>query len=318
MRETKSNSQIIKELVDRFDVIPDAPLSNYTSFQVGGCTPALIQCRTLNDLVETICYLNQKQRSFLVIGQGTNLLVSDKGVEQIIVRFCNEEASFIKQTDEIITVGGEILLDELVIRANEIGLGDLSYLSGIPGTVGGAIVGNAGAFGEQIGDVLQRAELLSYSGFRRWVSHEELNFAYRTSVLKESREVLLRAELKVAKVDRVKANERRNEILQLREKKHPDWKIEHCAGSIFRNIEPTSAAGRRQAAGWFLEEAGAKLFSEGKASLYSKHANIIIAEAGATASDIYRLSEKMKQAVKDIFNLSLQREIRLLGEFPKE
>ena len=118
-------------------------------------------CRTLNDLVETIGYLNQKQLSFLVIGQGTNLLVSDKGVEQIIVRFCNEETSFIKQTDEIITVGGEILLDELVIRANEIGLGDLSYLSGIPGTVGGAIVGNAGAFGEQIGDVLQRAELLS-------------------------------------------------------------------------------------------------------------------------------------------------------------
>ena len=318
MRETKSNSQIINELVDRFDVIPDASLSNYTSFQVGGRTPALIQCRTLNDLVETIGYLNQKQLSFLVIGQGTNLLVSDKGVEQIIVRFCNEEASFIKQTDEIITVGGEILLDELVIRANEIGLGDLSYLSGIPGTVGGAIVGNAGAFGEQIGDVLQRAELLSYSGFRRWVSHEELNFAYRTSALKESREVLLRAELKVAKVDKVKANERRNEILQLREKKHPNWKIEPCAGSIFRNIEPTSVAGRRQAAGWFLEEAGAKLFSEGKASLYSKHANIIIADAGATAADIYRLSEKMKQAVKETFNLSLQREIRLLGEFPKE
>ena len=219
--------------------------------------------------------------------------------------------------DDIITVGGEILLDELVIRANEIGLGDLSYLSGIPGTVGGAIVGNAGAFGEQIGDVLQRAELLSYSGFRRWVSHEDLNFAYRTSTLKESREVLLQAELKVAKVDKVKANERRNEILQLREKKHPNWKIEPCAGSIFRNIEPTSAAGRRQAAGWFLEEAGAKFFGRKSLSLF-KTCQYIIAEAGTTATDIYRLSEKMKQAVKETFNLSLQREIRLLGEFPKE
>ena len=79
-------------------------------------------------------------------------------------------------------------------------------------------MGNAGAFGEQIGDVLQRAELLSYSGFRRWVSHEDFNFAYRTSTLKESREVLLQAELKVAKVDKVKVNERRNEILQLRKK----------------------------------------------------------------------------------------------------
>jgi UDP-N-acetylmuramate dehydrogenase len=318
MRETKSNSQIINELVDRFDVIPDAVLSDYTSFQVGGRTPALIQCGTLNDLVETICYLNQKQLSFLVIGQGTNLLVSDKGVDQIIVRFCNEEDSSIKQVDEIITVGGEILLDQLVVRSIELGLGDLGYLSGIPGTVGGAIVGNAGAFGEQIGDVLQRAELLSYTGIRRWVSHDELRFAYRSSALKESEEILLQAELKVTQVDKVDAEKRRNEILKLRREKHPNWKTEPCAGSVFRNIEPTSSAGRRQAAGWFLEEAGAKLFSQGNASIYAKHANIIIAEAGASATDVYRLSEKMKQAVKETFNLNLHREIRLVGEFPEE
>ena len=318
MRETKSNSQIINELVDRFDVIPDAVLSDYTSFQVGGRTPALIQCGTLNDLVETICYLNQKQLSFLVIGQGTNLLVSDKGVDQIIVRFCNEEGSSIKQVDEIITVGGEILLDQLVVRSIELGLGDLGYLSGIPGTVGGAIVGNAGAFGEQIGDVLQRAELLSYTGIRRWVSHDELRFAYRSSALKESEEILLQAELKVTQVDKVDAEKRRNEILKLRREKHPNWKTEPCAGSVFRNIEPTSSAGRRQAAGWFLEEAGAKLFSQGNASIYAKHANIIIAEAGASATDVYRLSEKMKQAVKETFNLNLHREIRLVGEFPEE
>jgi UDP-N-acetylmuramate dehydrogenase len=304
--------------VDRFDVIPDAVLSDYTSFQVGGRTPALIQCGTLNDLVETICYLNQKQLSFLVIGQGTNLLVSDKGVDQIIVRFCNEEDSSIKQVDEIITVGGEILLDQLVVRSIELGLGDLGYLSGIPGTVGGAIVGNAGAFGEQIGDVLQRAELLSYTGIRRWVSHDELRFAYRSSALKESEEILLQAELKVTQVDKVDAEKRRNEILKLRREKHPNWKTEPCAGSVFRNIEPTSSAGRRQAAGWFLEEAGAKLFSQGNASIYARHANIIIAEAGASATDVYRLSEKMKQAVKETFNLNLHREIRLVGEFPEE
>jgi UDP-N-acetylmuramate dehydrogenase len=299
-------------------VIPDAVLSDYTSFQVGGRTPALIQCGTLNDLVETICYLNQKQLSFLVIGQGTNLLVSDKGVDQIIVRFCNEEDSSIKQVDEIITVGGEILLDQLVVRSIELGLGDLGYLSGIPGTVGGAIVGNAGAFGEQIGDVLQRAELLSYTGIRRWVSHDELRFAYRSSALKESEEILLQAELKVTQVDKVDAEKRRNEILKLRREKHPNWKTEPCAGSVFRNIEPTSSAGRRQAAGWFLEEAGAKLFSQGNASIYARHANIIIAEAGASATDVYRLSEKMKQTVKETFNLNLHREIRLVGEFPEE
>ena len=158
------------------------------------------------------------------------------------------------------------MLDELVIRANEIGLGDLSYLSGIPGTVGGAIVGNAGAFGEQIGDVLQRAELLSYSGFRRWVSHEDLKFAYRTSALKESREVLLRAELKVAKVDKVKANERRNEILQLRKKNILIGKIEPQQVVYFEILRPHHC--HRQAAGWFLEEAGAKFFGRKSLSLF--------------------------------------------------
>ena len=108
---------------------------------------------------------------------------------------------------------------------------------------------------------------------------------------------------------------KRDEILNLRFNKHPNWKKEPCAGSIFRNIEPSSAAEKRKAAGWFLEQAGVKDFKEGKAFVYNKHANIIIANTGSTASDVYKLSERMKKAVLKKFNIELIREIQLLGSF---
>ena len=97
--------------------------------------------------------------------------------------------------------------------------------------------------------------------------------------------------------------------------KHPDWRTTPCAGSVFRNIEPTSAAERRQAAGWFLEQAGAGSFREGGARLFEKHANIIVTDAGATARDVFELSERMAAAVQEKFGFLLEREIRLLGVF---
>jgi UDP-N-acetylmuramate dehydrogenase len=107
----------------------------------------------------------------------------------------------------------------------------------------------------------------------------------------------------------------RARILELRRTKHPDWRTMPCAGSVFRNVEPTSAAERRQAAGWFLEQAGAGLFQVGGARLFEKHANIIVADPGATARDVFELSEKMAAAVRERFGFELEREIRLLGAF---
>lgn len=107
----------------------------------------------------------------------------------------------------------------------------------------------------------------------------------------------------------------RERIMELRRSKHPDWRAMPCAGSVFRNVEPTSAADRRQAAGWFLEEAGAKDFAVGGAHLFEKHANIIIADESATANDVFELTEKMIGAVQKKFGFELAREIKLLGDF---
>ena len=107
----------------------------------------------------------------------------------------------------------------------------------------------------------------------------------------------------------------RERIMEFRREHHPDWHKEPCAGSVFRNIEPTSAADRRQAAGRFLEEAGAKVMRVGGARLYEKHANIIVADPGCTAQDVWELSEQMAAAVKEKFGIDLVREVRFIGDF---
>ena len=147
------------------------------------------------------------------------------------------------------------------------------------------------------------------------ISPEEFNFSYRSSSFKESSNYLVNITLSLEQINKDHLLNERNRILSLRKDKHPDWKKEPCAGSVFRNIEPTSAAEKRQAAGWFLEEAGVKDFKEGGAYIYPKHANIIIAGESATAKDVYLLSQRMKKAVKDKFNINLVREIKLLGNY---
>ena len=132
-------------------------------------------------------------------------------------------------------------------------MGDLSFCSGIPGTVGGAIAGNAGAFGRQIGDVVESLRLLEGNGRLREVGADELGFGYRSSILKETAGIVLDAVLKLKPEEIHIMEKERARIMDLRRSKHPDWQTMPCAGSIFRNIDPTSAAERRQAAGWSAE-----------------------------------------------------------------
>jgi len=294
-------------------VVPDAPMRNYTTFKLGGNCPVLIDCPGPDSLQEAAQVLTDAGMEFMVIGQGSNLLVSDAGIQCVVLRYCAEDQPDVVFDRCRVLVSGNTLLDDLARLTIEKGLGDVSFCSGIPGTVGGAIVGNAGAFGQQIGDVVESVRLMDTDGSTREASAEELEFEYRSSALKQSGAVVLDAVLKLKPVDRETMEKERERILELRRSKHPDWKSTPCAGSVFRNIEPTSAAERRQAAGWFLEQAGAKDLRVGGARLFEKHANIIIAEPAATAADVYQLSEQMISTVRDMFGFELVREINLRG-----
>ena len=309
------DNKFLESLPKSIKVTKNALMSNYNSFKVGGNCPLLIECYDQIDLLFVLKLFVQNKIKNIVIGEGTNLLVSDNGIECVVVKFCFPRKDRIKIVENCITVPAQLLLDDFVIQVIEKNLGDITFLSGIPGTVGGAIAGNAGAFGQQIGDLLIDTEVIDRNGNIQKIIQKNLNFTYRSSYFKNNSDIILNASFKLNNFDKNKMIKKRDEILNLRFNKHPNWKKEPCAGSIFRNIEPSSAAEKRQAAGWFLEQAGVKDFKEGKAFVYNKHANIIIANSGSTASDVFKLSERMKKAVLKKFNIELIREIQLLGSF---
>lgn len=309
------DNALINQLPEKVSLTRDAKLRDYTTFRLGGACPALIDCHDAQSLVETVKLLHGQSVDFMVVGQGSNLLVSDSGIDFVVLRYCAEDAPDVRFDSDRVRVSGNTLLDDLVQLAIERGAGDLSFCSGIPGTVGGAIAGNAGAFGRQIGDVVESVQLLDGNGRQREVAADGLDFEYRSSILRETADIVLNAELMLQPEDIHTMKIERNRIMELRRTKHPDWRTLPCAGSIFRNIDPTSAAERRQAAGWFLEEAGAKGFRVGGARLFEKHANIIVVDNGATARDVFELMNEMIAAVQDKFGFELEREVKLLGIF---
>lgn len=296
------------------EVRENAPLRDFTTFRLGGPCTCLLTCGTASQLVDAILMLADLRVPFLTMGGGSNLLVSDRGYDGVVLRYYSKTPA-VRGTGDVVEVSGSTLLDDLVLYTVQQGWDGLVYASGIPGTVGGAIAGNAGAYGKQIGDGLISVRLVDERGSVREEKGEALQLAYRSSRLHAGRETVLSAKLQVRRGDPDELGGQREETLELRRAKHPDWKAIPTAGSFFKNIEPTSSAERRQAAGWFLEQAGAKTMKVGGAKVFEKHANIIVADRDCSAQDVLDLSRRMAEAVKQKFGLVLTPEVRLLGSF---
>jgi len=290
-------------------------LKGRTTFRLGGLCPLLIHCERPGQLGQAIDVLHGAGTGFELIGGGSNLLVSDSGVDCPVICYATDVPEISHDGLEL-SVTGSTSLDAVAGYAAEHGFGGFVNTSGIPGTVGGAIVGNAGAFGWQVGDALVSVDLLDRDGARDTVGPEVLGFSYRDSHLKRTRQIVQSAVFRLHGTDPAADRAERQRILDLRASKHPDLAVFSCAGSFFRNIEPTSAAERRQAAGYFLDKAGAKAMKVGGAGVYVKHANIIIKESdGCSAQDSLDRSRLMAVAVHEKFDIELVREAQLLGDF---
>jgi len=293
----------------------DISLLKYTTFQLGGKCPFLIECATPQQLKQVVAKLSANNFPFIVIGEGSNLLISDQGIDCVIIRYLSPKPQ-IECSDKVVTVSASTRLDDLANFAAQKGLAGLNYTTGIPGTVGGAIAGNAGAFGKQISDCIIGVTVLMPNGETIEEEPRALDFRYRWSRFKETQEVICEAKFLLSAGDSGILLNERTEILQSRKEKHPDYKKIPCAGSFFKNIEPIAPEENRQAAGWFLDQIGAKKMSVGGAGVFEKHANIIIKkDKNCTAQDVYQLSQEMAKAVLDKFSLKLAREVHLMGNF---
>jgi UDP-N-acetylmuramate dehydrogenase len=295
-----------------------APLAACGTLRLGGPAALRVDCRRAAELETATQALRGLPLRRVVIGGGSNLLFSDHGYPGVVLRF-RDDAAAVEEEPGRLVVSGAAPLDTLAAVSVAAGRAGLVHLSGIPGTVGGAVAGNAGAWGEQIGDAVERVRLLEPDGRVREAGPEDLGFAYRRSALQHGGAIVLSAWLRAPPGDPAALAARRAEILALRAEKHPRLDQTPSIGSIFRNVEPTSAAGRRQAAGWFLEQAGVKDFVEGGARLFPRHANIIIrADPECRAQHVRDLAARMRSAVETRFGFRLEREVRFLGRFQGE
>ena len=288
-------------------------LTDYTTFRLGGPCRELVTAADAAKAAEAIRGWNAAGIPWRAMGGGSNLLVAEAGIPEAVLRIYSGLPEC-RREDGLLSASAGTALDGLARFAAEEGQAGLGFASGIPGTVGGGICGNAGAFGAALGDVLERVEVLTRAGEKKRLPREELEFGYRSSSLQSTGEVVVRAWFRVAAGDQERLRAEREEILAMRRAKHPDWRVLPTAGSFFKNLPPETAGGPRRAAGKFLEEAGAKSMREGGAHVFAKHANIVIAGPGATAKDVATLTARMAAAVKEKFGLELAPEVRFWGD----
>jgi UDP-N-acetylmuramate dehydrogenase len=247
---------------------------------------------------------------WFLLGSGSNVLFADRGFEGMVI--VNRIEGALDEGAERIQTGAGLELMEVVRLAESRGLAGFESLAGIPGSVGGAVVGNAGAYGRNIGELVESVDLITEEGKVERAGPEWLEFDYRDSRLKRCTAVVLSAWFRLVQGTREDLSRTIEETLATRAEKHPPHDAA-TAGSFFKNLPPVEPGGRRVAAGLILDQAGVKGLSVGDAYVYEKHANIVVNRGNATARDILELTGIMKQRAYRHANVILEEEVRRIG-----
>lgn len=285
-------------------------LAPLTSFETGGPARYFLVARSVENVVRAVRSAGALAIPVFVMGGGSNLLVSDDGFDGLVIKL---EIKGLRLADRCsVEVGGGEQLIDMVNFTTENSLSGLEFAVGIWGSVGGAIYGNAGAFGGEVGQVLEKAVLVDNKGGVRTESVPYFQFAYRHSRLKETHEIVASATFGLTQGEKPDIERRVGEILAQRAERHPDRRT---AGCFFRNIPDSSQEHGKLPAGKLLEEVGARELCVGGARVYGKHANIIVNTGKATSKDIRQLADMLKKRVLDRFGIELQEEVQQLGSF---
>ena len=282
-------------------------MMKHTSFRAGGAARWFAVPETAEELKAVLAACKKADTPWYVIGNGSNLLVSDKGFPGVIISTDKFDRLEVNGTE--ITVGAGVMLSKLANTAYKAGLTGLEFAAGIPGTVGGACVMNAGAYGSEMINVLQSVTVLTPEGTVETLPAESLELGYRTSVIPKKGYLVLEAVMSLTEGNMEESKALMDDLAFRRKDKQP---LEFpSAGSTFKR-----PAGHF--AGKLIEDCGLKGFTVGGAQVSEKHAGFVINKGGATASDIYNLCKEVEKRVKAEFGVSLEMEVKLLGEFEEE
>ena len=301
-------------------ILENVFLARYTRFEVGG--PARILADAANEpaLIEVLNAIQESGEQYALVGGGTNLVAGDRGFPGVVVRYTD---ATLEIADDTVTVAAGAVLQDLVDASIARGLKGLETMTGIPGWVGGAVYGNAGAYGHSIQERVACVRFLEGGGVRE-ISNADCEFAYRESQFKRRKDwVILSVTLRLESAEAEELRATANGILKIRNEKYPPTM--RCAGSIFKNLLwcdlPDTARALVPAAvvregkvpsAYFLEQAGAKGLRRGGVRVADYHANLIYNEGGGTAQEVGELIAELKLRVHDRFGLDLEEEVQFL------
>ena len=304
-----NRDQIIQTLqnilpMEEGQILVNAPMDCRTGFRAGGKADLLIVLQNCDHLGEVLQVLRQEGMPVFVMGNGSNLLVRDGGIRGAVIQI-GKDASQIRVEGERIFVSAGAMLSAIGSKAAEAGLDGFVFASGIPGTFGGAIVMNAGAYGGEMKDVVESVDVLTPQGEKKTLSVDELDFSYRHSVIAQKGYVVLGGVIHLQKGDKEQI---RSQMRELAEKRRNSQPLQYpSCGSTFKRPAGFFAAK-------LIDDAGLKGLQVGGAQVSEKHAGFIVNTGNATATDILQLIRLVQEKVQQAFGVWLEPEIRIVGE----
>lgn len=302
---SSANYEFIKAYVPREDILLNEPMYKHTTFRVGGEAQCFVRISDAEQLMKLIPYFKMVDVPYFILGNGSNLLVGDRGYEGVILQIGNK-MNTITVEDTHIRAGAGALLSQVAKSAQKSGLKGLEFASGIPGTLGGGIVMNAGAYDGEMKQVVERVTVLSEQGEIMELDGETMEFGYRTSIIKNRPFIVLESVLKLKRGDKDEILTKMEELSTRRKEKQP---LEFAsAGSTFKRPEGYFA-------GKLIMDAGLRGYSIGGARVSEKHCGFVINTGRATAADIVEVIREVQERVNDKFGVMLETEVIFLGDF---
>lgn len=303
MGEVLDLKNLFSNIYSKDEVKINALMKEHINFEVGGPADILLIPSKVEQIIESIKICKENNIPYFVMGNGSNLLVKDGGIRGVVIKLTGLTNLEVK--DEEIKADCGVMLKELSDKALENSLTGLEFACGIPGSVGGAVFMNAGAYNGEIKNVIKEAEVITSSGEIITLSKDELELGYRTSKVMKDNSIVINATFKLEKGNKEEIKETIDDLTQKREEKQP---LEYpSAGSTFKRPEGYFA-------GKLIQDSGLKGYSIGGAAVSSKHSGFVINKGNATAKDILDLIAYIQEEVKKQFGVELHTEVRIIGE----
>lgn len=305
MEIEKIYTELVKQ-IDKEKIFVNEPMKKHTSFKIGGNADIFVKAQTLDDIKYIIEFTRNNNIPLSIVGNGSNLLVKDDGIRGIVLKPDIQTIEIQENNNEIfVSVGAGYPVPKLAIEMAKRGYSGLEFAAGIPGTIGGAVRMNAGAYGGEMKDIIVNTTYIDIDGKINTISNENQKFGYRTSIFANEKYIVLGTKIKLNKGNIEEIQEKINDNMKSRIEKQPiDMPT---AGSTFKRKEGIITAK-------LIDEAGLKGYSIGDAEVSTKHAGFIVNKGNATAEDVLKLIKHIQDTIYEKYNEKIELEIEVMGE----